>query len=168
MSQAQQNQAQPNQAQLPLRQTLEQERAKKAWEQVKGLMEEVERKIKEANKKEEKDEEEKKKEGYISVVRSAPALILSCGLGQTLAFYCSKGGAQKILANHLAEWLLRDGQTQNKNAESLLDEIMKSDSSRYRQLTSEAMAYLIWLKRFADALEKSKNAEEHGKEAAQA
>lgn len=113
-----------------MRQTLEQERAKKAWEQVNQSY---------------SDE-------YLSVVRGTPPLILSCGLGQTIAFYCSKGGASKIVADHLAEWLLRD--EAQKSATDLLDNIMHNDRDRYRQLTSEAIAYLVWLKRFAEAKNK--------------
>lgn len=143
--QEEQKQEEKNQTQVGQRQTLEQERAKKAWEQVSKV----------AGNKE-----------YLSAVRGAPALILSCGLGQTIAFYCSKGGAQKTLGDHLAEWLLRNAQSQSKSAEALLNEIMNNDSARYRQLTSEAMAYLVWLKRFADAhnKDKQKNSQTDGKE----
>lgn len=115
-----------------MNQTLEQERAKRAWEQVNR----------------------DNREEYLSVVRSTPALILSCGLGQTLAFYCAKGGAAKTVADHLAEWLLGDNK---RTAEDLLHKIMNNERDCYRQLTSEAIAYLIWLKRFAEAKEKNKH-----------
>lgn len=100
---------------------------------------------------------------YVSLVRGASATILSCGLGQTIAFYLSKASKEKeneneydLLTKHLAQWVLgnRERPNTSKTGTDLLQEIMNNDSDRYRELTSEALAYLVWLKRFADARKK--------------
>jgi CRISPR-associated protein Cmr5 len=119
------------------RQTLEQRRAAAAWEHVG-------------------DSPSKE---YVSLVRGASATILSCGLGQTIAFYVSKAKKDKeydLLTTHLAQWVLgnREKPDKSKNGTHLLQEIINNDSDRYRELTSEALAYLVWLKRFADARKK--------------
>ncbi len=71
--------------------TLEQERAKFAYEKVMSV-------------KGKSFEEE-----YARYVKSAPALILTNGLGNTLAFFRSKkkDGYDKLL-EHIAEWLRKE------------------------------------------------------------
>jgi len=125
---------------LSTQQTLEQRRAAAAWEHVSKL-------------------EESHSKEYVSLVRGASATILSCGLGQTIAFYASKAKKDKeynLLTTHLAQWLLgnREKPDKSKNGTDLLQEIINNDSDRYRELTSEALAYLVWLKRFAEARQK--------------
>jgi len=87
---------------------------------------------------------------YVSLVRGAAASIMTMGLGQTLAFYHSKETDHHTrLANALAEWLLDDPEA---DGEDLLRTIMHRDSSaEYHRRTTEAIAYLSWLKRFAEA-----------------
>ncbi|MGB9774879.1 MAG: type III-B CRISPR module-associated protein Cmr5 [Bacteroidota bacterium] len=116
------------------RQTLEQRRAAAAWEHVG-------------------DSPSKE---YVSLVRGASATILTCGLGQTIAFYLSKAKNNKEyerLTSHLAEWVLgdRENPARGKDGENLLKEIIHKNSDCYRELTAEALAYLVWLKRFAEA-----------------
>jgi len=125
---------------LSTQQTLEQRRAAAAWEHVSKL-------------------EESHSKEYVSLVRGASATILSCGLGQTIAFYGSKakkGKEYNLLTTHLAQWLLgnREKPDKSKDGTDLLQEIINNDSDRYRELTSEALAYLVWLKRFAEARQK--------------
>jgi CRISPR-associated protein Cmr5 len=93
---------------------------------------------------------------YNSYVKSATSLILTNGLGQTLAFYSSKSGNDKpekrayaALLRHLTA---RIGQTMRVPGNDLLEAITNNYSSaEYRRVTNEALAYLLWLKRFADA-----------------
>lgn len=113
--------------------TLEQERAKAAWmniAQVKG----------ESYRKE-----------YLSLVRSAPADIQISGLGQTLAFWRSKGkNEHETLYEHVSEWVMK--QLGKQNQQKLLAWIsLEATSDQYRQATAEAMSFLLWLKRFAEA-----------------
>ena len=122
--------------------TLEQDRARRAWE----CIQEVANKSPEIKKK------------YGSLARKVPMLVLTNGLGQTLAFLKSKGKGQKedahtILLCHLSKWVLhRLGVSENSKGD-LLEWVLRQDSNSttYRHATLEALAFLNWLKRFAEA-----------------
>jgi CRISPR type III-B/RAMP module-associated protein Cmr5 len=91
---------------------------------------------------------------------------MTAGLGQTVALYLAKGKAEHTrLLKNLAQWLLGDGEkpAKGKTGQNLLDEIMDEDSDRYRQLRINALVYLTWLKRFAEARSiKNESKEDHG------
>ena len=150
--------------------SLEQRRAKFAYEKIQEV------------KKESSDVQKK----YSSYVKSAPVLILTNGLGQALAFYLSKlealpdvdynsispqnfkkaeEKAYAYLYKHIAEWLA-GGDKEKKEGRSLtngkdpLRYYMEATGMEAMVLTDEAIAFLNWLKRFADAmLEKEENGE---------
>jgi CRISPR-associated protein Cmr5 len=113
----------------------EQERARNALEAVK-------RWEKKSNRSE-----------YRQELQSLPSRILASGLGQTLAFYASKAGAdgegvEADIGNELARFLAR-----RPKLLDLLDEIVQRyDLAEYRRKTREALAYAEWLKRYAAAL----------------
>jgi CRISPR-associated protein Cmr5 len=115
--------------------SLEQERAKAAWEKVS------------AAKKQKKDDAEK----YGQLAKAAPADIQSNGLGQTLAFWRAKGEAHhKALLNDVSEWV--KSRIQFTQPPTLLEWIVqKASTDEYRRATAEAMAFLVWVKRFAEA-----------------
>ena len=88
---------------------------------------------------------------YNALCSGAPVTILTNGLGPALAFFLSK--AQNAphygrLADALAVWVLKDRAKQGKD---LMLSITQADTVTYRRYTSEALAYLNWLKRFASA-----------------
>ena len=116
-------------------QTIEQKRARAAWDAVLAVK-----------------GQESYKEKYLALVRSAPADVLTNGLGQTLAFLKAKGkGEHKALSKHLSRWVCPQmGWTQN---DDLLRKLTEPDagSDVYRRATAETLAYLVWLKRFAEA-----------------
>jgi len=123
-------------------QTLDQKRAAAAWKAVEEVC----------------DEESGKK--YTAWVRKTPSLILTNGLGQTLAFLRAKGKGDNAseyqrVYNHLSEWVLPhlDPNIPNNPTErrKLLEWLLRQDSHVYRQATAEALAYINWLKRFAEA-----------------
>lgn len=102
---------------------------------------------------------------YQSYVKSLPATILNCGLGQAAAMLLSsaklgKTGrnednrAYETLYNHLSDWLCRDDP--NGNAPypkgDLMEAIVGNDQEQYMHAQVEALAYLEWLKKFAVAL----------------
>lgn len=123
----------------PLQQTKEQERAAKAWAYIA-------------------DVKGKTFEGkYGGRVKELPALILTNGLGQTLAFLRAKGkgnpNAPQTLYGHLSEWVMSE--IASGQQDSLLEWIIGQDSSTYRRATTEALAFTVWLKRFAEAELKS-------------
>ena len=113
------------------RKTQEQNRAKQAWENInndirKGFASE-----------------------YKALVSSAPADVQTNGLGQTVAFWLSKpkSDAHKVLYQHLSTWVMQQMGEQG----DLMQWITQTDSRHYRQATVEALAFLGWLKRFAQA-----------------
>lgn len=123
---------------MSTRQTQEQRRAAQAWRDVR---------------------DEVKDKGfageYKSLAACAPADIQTSGLGQTLSFWRSKGwdrGKPKnnehtALYNHVSSWVMQE----IDESGDLLRWITRTDSTRYRQATVEALAFLGWLKRFAQA-----------------
>ncbi|RMH35738.1 MAG: type III-B CRISPR module-associated protein Cmr5 [Acidobacteria bacterium] len=120
-------------------QTLEQKRAQRAWNDIQSVVN--------------RSDEFKKK--YGSLARRVPMLVLTNGLGQTLAFLRAKGkndqsDEHNVLFNHLSAWTMSQV-APNVSDQNLLNWVLKSDSTAYRRATAEALAYLVWLKRFAEA-----------------
>ncbi|MGB9661670.1 MAG: type III-B CRISPR module-associated protein Cmr5 [Moorellaceae bacterium] len=130
-----------------LQQTLEQKRAKKAWEDVQSVTA--------------RPDDFKKK--YGSLARRVPMLVLTNGLGQTLAFLLSKAKINEApqkrsadaqahgeLFHHLSDWTMTQVAPDEKGRD-LMVWVLNSNSDAYRRATAEALAYLTWLKRFAEA-----------------
>jgi CRISPR-associated protein Cmr5 len=116
-------------------QTLQQKRAAHAW----ACIEKVEN-MKHLQKK------------YGSLVRGLPALVQSDGLGQTLAFLLAKAGGKedkehKVAYDHIADWLKQELDVND----DLLKWLLEKNTKDYRRATAETLAYLSWLKRFAEA-----------------
>ena len=125
---------------MSLPQTKEQERAAKAWDAVNNI-----------------DDAFKKQ--YGSIVKKLPMLILTNGLASTSAFLLAKSTpkegkpksnenkAHEAAYEHLSKWVMSQLQPGGK----LMDWIINHSSADYRRATTEALAYLNWLKRFAEA-----------------
>lgn len=118
------------------RQTKDQERAAKAWECINAV----------------KGKDYQKK--YKSLAQKMSSYILTNGLGQTLAYLKAKGkGDQRdeheILYGHLSAWVMKE--MEGEESERLLNWVMEKDSPAYRRATTEALAFINWLKRFAEA-----------------
>jgi len=112
--------------------SLEQERAKAGWEKVAAV----------------KGQSYAGKYGQLA--RGAAADIQANGLGQTLAFWKAKGESHhRALLNHVSEWV--KGQIGFSDGDLLQWIISTADTDGYRRATAEAIAFLIWLKRFAEA-----------------
>lgn len=95
-----------------------------------------------------------RKEKYCQAAKGAMADIQINGLGQALAFWNAKGQKTsekhyELLMNDVSNWVLK----QIKPSETrLLDWVINgANTNEYRRATSEAMAFLAWLKRFAEA-----------------
>lgn len=117
-------------------QTLQQQRAASAWAQVDWV---------------EMHENDKFKKEYGSLIRGLPAMILSDGLAQTLAFLLAKGKEDRTKPHsaayqHLSVWVC-----QRLKTDDLLQWILQKPSADYRRAASEVLAYLHWLKRFVEA-----------------
>lgn len=129
----------------PLLQTLEQRRAKQAWDDVQAVVNHP-------------DGEFKKR--YGSLARRVPTLVLTNGLGQTLAFLLSKSKNNEdnseqnehgLLFHQISNWTMSRVAPGAKDSD-LLVWILNNNSDAYRLATVEALAYLTWLKRFAEAV----------------
>jgi len=132
-----------------LQKTLEQQRAEWAWKCVQEVTSE--------------SQEFKKK--YGSLARKVPMLVLTNGLGQTLAFLLSKAKRHQpeekrsaeakvhdLLFVHLSKWVLDQvAPGMSSGNDDLLQWVLRNDSAAYRRATTEALAFLNWLKRFAEA-----------------
>ncbi|MDH7477716.1 MAG: type III-B CRISPR module-associated protein Cmr5 [Candidatus Bathyarchaeota archaeon] len=115
--------------------SLEQERARFSWDCVNGV-------------KALKDEDIEEK--YSSYVKRAPALILTNGLGNTLAFYRSKDEkAYKLLYEHINGWFKKKCHINQDVIEWLISE--NTSSLDIFRVTKEILALLSWMKRFAEA-----------------
>ncbi len=113
-------------------QSLEQQRAAFAWEKVKDGV----------------DKE------YVSLANGAPALIMSNGLMQALAYYYNRGGKAKDLADALLAWLLRRSFVKDASFNVAIPEMAEMSSSKFIGATEEALVFLKWLRQFAKANEK--------------
>jgi len=125
--------------------SLEQERAKYAWECIMEI-------------KEEKKLEKK----YKSYIKKAPTFIQNSGLGNTLAFYKSKANskaspqksknsekkAYRKIYNHINEWF-----KMRFEEEDILKWICKKETSSIEifRVTKELILLLDWMKKFVEA-----------------
>lgn len=91
------------------------------------------------------------KDEYTTQAKRAPANIQTNGLGQTLAFWRSKGKKKptEVLYEHVAKWVCPQMGWQEED--DLLEKLTQCSTSEYRRATVETMAFLSWLKRFAEA-----------------
>ena len=118
-----------------LQRTREQERAKMAWNLVSEIA-------------------DKERKDYSSLVQGFPVMVLTNGLGQALAFLRAKNkGEHKHLYDHLQCWLEKNVPWTDKQGNELIEWVISESSEKYRIATTEALAFLNWLKRFAKAVE---------------
>jgi CRISPR-associated protein Cmr5 len=110
--------------------TLEQERAKDAWEKSAHYGEK-----------------------HCKFAKGMPALIMNSGLMQVLAFCREKGGEQEAVAADVRRWLSRrfGGADRDPGFEPFMEMLMQSTPSNYRAITAEAFAWLKWLRQMASA-----------------
>ena len=117
-------------------QTLEQQRAERAWGYAQaGIAESADK--------------------YRNLAKAAPALIMNNGLMQTLAFYESKGEPHHCrLAAHLRSWIFlrAGGNGQDPGFRTMMDDLLKAGPADYRRATDEALLILRWIRQFAAAL----------------
>lgn len=117
--------------------TLDQQRAKHAWQTVQDAKQ---RKGTHAN-------QDPKKFG--AQAKKLPTRIITSSLGQALAFLKAKGYAPGLL-EALNDWIAQRIPT-TPDRKDLLQRIIEGDADFLRRATDEVLAYLVWLNRFADA-----------------
>lgn len=118
-------------------QSLEQLRAAHAWKCVQG-----------------------QSKDYANLAKGAPALVMSNGLMQTLAFFTSKGeGKGKAhhtdLCNDVLQWLCRPeacgSYLSSPKFDEVMDKLSRGTSDQYLRATQEALAILRWIRQLAVA-----------------
>lgn len=103
---------------------------------------------------------------YVNLAKGAPALIMSNGLMQTLAFYKSKtGDHHRRLLTDVLEWLgnqlggqpVAQGTSFPSRQQARFDTVMASlhagSSDLYIRATEEALEILRWIRQLASALQ---------------
>lgn len=118
--------------------TLDQRRAKHAWEVIQ--------RAKQKNGHHQKQDPKK----FGGQAKKLPTRIMAAGLGQALAFLKAKDYAPGLLAE-LTEWMRQRIAPKQGEPTDLLERIIKGDSDFLRRATDEVLAYLLWLNRFAEA-----------------
>ena len=100
---------------------------------------------------------------YRGYVKKLPVLIQTNGLGNAMAFIISKGkannskqkkNAYNLMYKQIAQWLRSEDSgcellPENKD---LLEFVISKPSTIYRQITSEILALLNWLRRLAEGM----------------
>ena len=114
--------------------TLEQRRAKDAWEKSEGCGKE-----------------------YVNLAKGLPALIMNSGLMQTMAFLHEKGSNSsqhhcRVLAEHLRAWLHERFPEVPEDFEPFMEAMMETDDPRrFQEIIIEAFAWLRWMRQMAAA-----------------
>jgi CRISPR-associated protein Cmr5 len=115
--------------------TLEQQRAQDAWNRC-----------------------ERYTKDHVNFAKGLPALIMNSGLMQVLAFCQEKGKREsqrynEDVARDLRSWL--QGRfprlIQNANFEPFMQSLMNAKPGDYQAITSEAFAWLRWMRQMAAA-----------------
>lgn len=129
------------------RQTLDQRRARHAWnavERAKGLKQDAKAK-------------------YGIQARKLPTRIMAAGLGQALAFLKAKDYAPSLLIA-IGDWVLdkrgnEDSKKELPKDDALVTAIIQGDADFLRHATDETLAYLLWHNRFVEAENLTEGAE---------
>lgn len=89
---------------------------------------------------------------YLAESKTLPAMIQVNGLGPSLAFLKAKGGSARItLLDHISVWV---GEVVYNDAKGdLLASVIKHPADRLMRAHEETVAFVAWLKRFAEAKE---------------
>ena len=118
------------------RETLEQRRARHAWEKCADYRSEE-----------------------VNVAKGLPALIMNSGLMQTLAFLESKRESHQRISRDLRDWLHERELTQKRDFPDVMNDLFDASPSQYQAITTEAFAWLKWLRQLAPS--RNKNSREN-------
>ena len=101
---------------------------------------------------------------FVSRVEGLPASVLTNGLGQTLATLLAQANNDYrtppgLIYRILQEWLCRDHPgAPYRGAPQLIEAVVNNDRGTYIRAQEETLAYLKWLKTFAVAFLKERQA----------
>ena len=96
---------------------------------------------------------------FRAYANSLPALVQMNGLGQAMAFVCSKKSGKGdeadgwgALYKLVSDWLCRDKNVFANHDNDLMQAIVSHDQNSYRLAQAECQALLVWVRQFARAL----------------
>ncbi len=92
---------------------------------------------------------------YVNDAKGLPALIMNSGLMQVMAFLQQKGKRHELLARHLRDWLHIQCGTP-VDFEEFMTHLQQASPRDFQRITTEAMAWLRWLRQMAPAREGGK------------
>jgi CRISPR-associated protein Cmr5 len=122
-----------NRTDISRQRSLEQQRAAVAWESIKSV----------------KGQNYEKK--YKPIACGSATDIQVSGLGQTLAFWRAKNKDEhKAIYGHFSGWI-KERLSLNAQVDLLEWIVNTASTNDYRRARAEAIAYVRWLKRFAEA-----------------
>lgn len=109
---------------------------------------------------------EKYKIEHVNFAKGLPALIMNSGLMQVLAFCHEKGSAnekgkaKEEVAAHLRMWLNQrfNGVARDPGFEIFMQLLLKASPADYQAITTEAFAWLRWLRQMSAARLKKERA----------
>mgnify|MGYP002622378200 CR=1 FL=1 len=139
--------------------TRDQLRSQHAFKSVKGVLGIVKKQIDDAGSDEKRQGKAKKyPQEYLSYANSLPANIVMNGLGQACAMLLAQAkgkqaneDAHRLLYDHLHGWLCQGEHAVYANQACLVQAVIGSGQRQYIRAQVEALAYLEWLKKFAQA-----------------
>jgi CRISPR-associated protein Cmr5 len=120
-----------------MRQTMDQQRAKHAWQIVTNAL----------------VLEEKDRKNFGREAKRLPSRIMGAGLGHAIAFLQQKRTAP-LLEEGISSWIALQnwsGESPDQPVRSIISMIMEKDREFSRMATEEAMNLLVWVVRFAGA-----------------
>ncbi|HOA84205.1 type III-B CRISPR module-associated protein Cmr5 [Candidatus Sordicultor fermentans] len=103
----------------------------------------------------------KLKKDYRSYARKIPQMIFTNGLGQAMAFVCSKKKSNKekedaydLIYRQISSYMESPcvSGIQKPSGEDLTGWVVSLNSYQYRYVEEEILAFLNWLRRFAEGL----------------
>lgn len=95
----------------------------------------------------------RKGDEYKNFAKKLPMLIKSNGLAGALAFTKKQ---RKELYEDVKKWLVDEKKMiELEDRQTLVDYLVNIETPEYRTITVEVMAFLSWVRRFADGIEKN-------------
>jgi CRISPR-associated protein Cmr5 len=103
------------------------------------------------------------KEGkeFSQAVKRIPMMIKINGLSETFAFMYSKQGKHGLILKSIEAWLTNSNNRIHlilkvTKGENIVQKVTELNSSEYRTVTIETMAFLQWLRRFSEGITKER------------
>ena len=106
-----------------------------------------------------------KKKEYKSYTKKIPQMILSNGLGQTIAFIKAKKSSSpyELIYDQLTKYIKSESTSRIQmppDKDDLLEWVISCESINYKYITQEVLAFFNWLRRLAEGLIEDEESED--------